>query len=136
MYSRDFHIIHLAHWKLDEKAVHGRTRVSLSLTKLLSVATATWPAALVEGTAAKSSNKALCWGHVLLKKARLAKDRGRSTIVALVNLEHIKNAESSGRRCAPCPYQDETRLADYEPSERNSSSALKARWGSASYRTL
>ncbi len=98
MYVQDFHIIHSAHWRLDPKAMHGHTRVSESLMMLLSVSTATRPAALVEGGSAKGSNKALWWKHVLLMKVPCTKNPGQSTIVALVNLEHIKNAESSGRR--------------------------------------
>jgi len=98
MYVQDFHIIHSAHWKYDEKALHGYIRVSEDLAMLLSVATATRPAALVEGAAAKGTNKVLCWEHALLMKVSLVTDPGRSTILALVDLVHVKNAEGNGRK--------------------------------------
>ncbi|KAI9868969.1 MAG: hypothetical protein M1813_002792 [Trichoglossum hirsutum] len=58
-------------------------------------ATATRPEALIESDSARGSNKALSYKHITLLKAR---DEGRSSIFAIVDLIHIKNSREKGKR--------------------------------------
>jgi hypothetical protein len=98
MHVQDLYAILHAHWADDTKALHGLSRVQISLLLLLSAATATRPGALVESSSAKGSNKALSFEHVSIMKVGDVKDPSRSTIVAKVNLVHIKNSGGKGRR--------------------------------------
>jgi hypothetical protein len=70
--------------------------VQISVLLLLSAATATRPGALVESASNKGSNKALCFKYVALMKVRSLEDPKQSTIVANVNLVHVKNKEKDG----------------------------------------
>jgi hypothetical protein len=98
MYVQDLYAVLHALWVDDTKALHGRIRVQLSLILLLSGATATRPGALIKSGSARGSNKALSYEHVTLLKVRDTTDRECSTIVAKVNLVHIKNSRGKGRR--------------------------------------
>ncbi|KAJ9654854.1 hypothetical protein H2201_008928 [Coniosporium apollinis] len=98
MYVQDLYVVIHAHWAEDTKALHGRLRVEISLLLLLSAATTTRPGALVESGSAKGSNKALSYEHISIMKVRDVKDANRTTIVAMVNLVHVKNPGGKGRR--------------------------------------
>jgi hypothetical protein len=71
----------------DEKALHGFVRVVILLLLVLSAATATRPGAIV----------ALKFKDVELMKIRSVENPDRATIIANVNLEEVKNKDSSGR---------------------------------------
>ncbi|XP_014553171.1 hypothetical protein COCVIDRAFT_40741 [Bipolaris victoriae FI3] len=60
-------------------------------------AIATRLGAIVESTSAKGSNKSLSFRNIELLKVRSTVDPSRSTIVANVNLENIKNKEKDGK---------------------------------------
>ena len=97
MYVQDLYAISHALWVDDTKALHGFIRVQISLLLLLSAATATRPGALVESASAKGSNKALSFKDIELMKVRSLQEPGQSTIVANMNLEHVKNKEKDGK---------------------------------------
>jgi hypothetical protein len=63
----------------------------------LSAATAIRPGAIVESASAKGSNKALLFKNIELLKVCSIVDPSRSTIVANVNLENVKNKEKDGK---------------------------------------
>ena len=86
MFVQDFYAIIHALWVDDTKPLHGFIRLQIALLLLLSVASATRPGAL----------GALCFKDVQLMKVRSLKDANKSTIVANVNLEHVKNKERDG----------------------------------------
>lgn len=96
MFVQDLYAIHHALWVDDTKPLHGFIRIQISLLLLLSAATATRPGAIVESASNKGSNKALWFKDVHLMKVRSLKDHNKSTIVANVNLEHIKKKEKGG----------------------------------------
>jgi hypothetical protein len=96
MYVQDLYAILHALWVDDTKALHGFIRAQISLLLLLSAATGTRPGALVESASNKGSNKALWFKDIELLKVRSLKDRSRSTLVANVNLENVKNKERDG----------------------------------------
>lgn len=98
MFVQDLYVILHAHWALDPKPQHGRSRVEMSLILLLSGATATRPGALIESGSAKGSNKALSYQHISILKIRDVEDSTRSTVIAKVDLMHIKNSGGKGRR--------------------------------------
>ncbi|CAN9360413.1 unnamed protein product [Alternaria alternata] len=120
MYVQDLYAILHALWVDDTKPLHGFIRVQISLLLLLSAATATRPGAIVESASAKGSNKALSFKNIELLKVRSVVDPSRSTIVANVNLENVKNKEKDGK-----PYDEllEEILTDLpgalDPVERN-----------------
>ncbi|PZD22682.1 DUF3435 multi-domain protein, partial [Pyrenophora tritici-repentis] len=93
----DLYAILHALWVDDTKPLHGFIRVQISLLLLLSAATATRPGAIVESASAKGSNKALSFKNIELLKVRSVVDPSRSTIVANVNLENVKNKEKDGK---------------------------------------
>ncbi|KAF2194702.1 hypothetical protein K469DRAFT_547808 [Zopfia rhizophila CBS 207.26] len=93
MYVQDLYAILHALWVDDTKALHGFIRVEISLLLLLSAATATRPGALVESASDRGSNKALCFKDIEVMVVRSVEDLERSTIVANVNLENIKNKD-------------------------------------------
>lgn len=95
MYVQDLYAVLHALQVDDTKALHGQIRVQLSLMLLLSGATATRPGALIESGSARGSNKALSYKHITLLKAR---DGGRSSIFAIVDLVYIKNSGGKGKR--------------------------------------
>ncbi|KAI1663873.1 DUF3435 containing protein [Pyrenophora tritici-repentis] len=97
MYVQDLYAILHALWVDDTKPLHGFIRVQISLLLLLSAATATRPGAIVESASAKGSNKALSFKNIELLKVRSVVDPSRSTIVANVNLENVKNKEKDGK---------------------------------------
>ncbi|KAI1663563.1 DUF3435 containing protein [Pyrenophora tritici-repentis] len=97
MYVQDLYAILHALWVDDTKPLHGYIRVQISLLLLLSAATATRPGAIVESASAKGSNKALSFKNIELLKVRSVVDPSRSTIVANVNLENVKNKEKDGK---------------------------------------
>src|SRR5439155_9709123 len=97
IYVQDLYSILHALWVDDTKALHGRIQVQLSLMLLLSGATATRPGALIESGSARGSNKALSYEHITLLKVCDTTDRECSTIVAKINLVHIKNSGGKGR---------------------------------------
>jgi hypothetical protein len=88
---QDLYAILHALWVDDTKPLHGFIRVQISLLLLLGAATAMRPGALVESASSKGSNKAFSFKNIELIKVRSLTDLGQSTIVANVNLEHIKN---------------------------------------------
>ncbi|KAH7111146.1 hypothetical protein B0J11DRAFT_543970 [Dendryphion nanum] len=96
LFVHDLYPILHAIWIDDTKPLHSFIRVQISLLILLSAATATRPGALVESASNKGSNKAVCFKDVELWKVRSFKDPTRSTIVANLNLEHVKNKEKGG----------------------------------------
>ncbi|PVH90143.1 hypothetical protein DM02DRAFT_621147 [Periconia macrospinosa] len=96
MYVQDLYAILHALWVDDTKPLHGFIKAQISLLLLLSAATATCPGALVESASNKGSNKALWFKDIELMKVRSLKDRSRSTLVANVNLENVKNKERDG----------------------------------------
>jgi hypothetical protein len=81
----------------DTTPQHGFIRVQISLLLLLSAATATRPGAIVESASAKGSNWALLFKDIELMKVRYLEDLEKSSIVANVTLEHVKNKERDGR---------------------------------------
>ena len=87
MFVQDPYAIHHALWVDDKKPLHGYVRVVISLLLTLSAATATRPAAIV----------ALRFKDIELMKVPSIKDAKRTTIMANVNLEEVKNKDSSGR---------------------------------------
>ncbi|KAF1838361.1 hypothetical protein BDW02DRAFT_636434 [Decorospora gaudefroyi] len=93
----DLYAIFHALWVDDTKPLHGFIRVQISLLLLLSAATATRPGAIVKSASAKGSNKALSFKNIKLLKVRSVVDPSRSTIVANVNLENVKNKEKDGK---------------------------------------
>ena len=97
MYVQDLYAILHALWVDDTKPLHGYIRVQISLLLLLSAATATRPGAIVESSSAKGSNKSLSFRNIELLKVRSTVDPSRSTIMANVNLENIKNKEKDGK---------------------------------------
>lgn len=96
MFVQDLYAILHALWVDDTKPLHGFIRIQISLLLLLSAATATRPGALVESASNKGTNKALWFKDVQLMKVRNLKDPNKSTIVANVNLEHVKNKTKDG----------------------------------------
>jgi hypothetical protein len=96
MYVQDLYAILHVLWVDDAKPLYGCIRVQISLLLLLSAATATRPEAIVESASAKGSNKALSFRDIELLQVRSIADPSRSTIVANVNLETIKNNEKGG----------------------------------------
>ncbi|KAF2647143.1 hypothetical protein K491DRAFT_723683 [Lophiostoma macrostomum CBS 122681] len=96
MYVQDLYAILHALWVDDTKPLHGFIRVQISTLLLLSAATATRPGALVESASNRNSNKALCFKDVIVIKVRSVENPRRSTVVANVNLEHVKNKEKGG----------------------------------------
>jgi hypothetical protein len=96
MFVQDLYAILHALWVDDIKPLPGFIRIQISLLLLLSAATATRPGALVESASNKGSNKALCFKDVELMKVRSIGDPKKSTIIANVNLEHIKNKGKGG----------------------------------------
>ena len=125
MYVQDLYSVLHALWVDDTKALHGRIRVQLSLMLLLSGATATRPGALIESGSARGSNKALSYEHITLLKVCNTTDREHSTIVAKVNLVHIKNSGGKGRRYVLAILYTAMPFTDCIKG-RNSYSALKA----------
>lgn len=101
MFVQDLYAILHALWVDDTKPLHGFIRIQISLLLLLSAATATRPGALVESASNKGSNKALYFKDVQIMKVRSLKDPNKSTIVANVNLEHVKNKEKDGTPYVP-----------------------------------
>ncbi|KAF1358608.1 hypothetical protein EJ07DRAFT_166844 [Lizonia empirigonia] len=97
MYVQDLYAILHALWVDDTKPLHGYVRVQISLPLLLSAATATKPGAIVESASAIGSNKSLSFKNIELLKVRSIADPSRSTIVANINLENIKNKEKNGK---------------------------------------
>jgi hypothetical protein len=97
MYVQDLYAIFHALWVDDTKPLHGYIRVQISLLLLLSAATATRPGAIVESASAKGSNKSLSFKNIEVMKVRSIVDPGRSTIIANVNLENIKNKDKNGK---------------------------------------
>ena len=97
MYVQDLYVILHALWVDDTKPLHGFIRVQISLLLLLSAATATRPGALVESASAKGSNKALSFKDINLMVVRSLKHPEKTTIIANVNLEHVKNKERDGK---------------------------------------
>ncbi|EMD65860.1 hypothetical protein COCSADRAFT_310320 [Bipolaris sorokiniana ND90Pr] len=97
MYVQDLYAILHALWVDDTKPLHGYIRVQISLLLLLSAATATRPGAIVESASVKGSNKSLSFRNIELLKVRSTVDPSRSTIVANVNLENVKNKEKDGK---------------------------------------
>jgi hypothetical protein len=97
MYVQDLYAILHALWVDDTKPLHGFIRIQISLLLLLSATTATRPGAIVESASAKGSNKALSFKNIKLLKVRSIVDPSRSTIVANVNLENVKNKEKDGK---------------------------------------
>jgi hypothetical protein len=97
MYVQDLYAILHALWVDDTKPLHGYIRVQISLLLLLSAATATRPGAIVESASAKGSNKSLSFKKIEVMKVRSIVDPGRSTIIANVNLENIKNKDKNGK---------------------------------------
>lgn len=96
MYVQELYAILHALWVDDTKILHGIIRAQIALLLLLGAATATRPGALVESASNKGSNKALWFKDVDLMKVRSVKDPSRSTLVANVNLENVKNKERDG----------------------------------------
>jgi hypothetical protein len=96
MYVQEFYAIMHALWVDDMKPLAGFIRIQISLLLLLSAPTATRPGALVESASNKGSNKALCFKDVELMKVRCTSDPDKSTIIANVNLEHVKNKDKGG----------------------------------------
>jgi hypothetical protein len=97
MFVQDLYAVLHALWVDDTKPLHGFIRVQVSLLLLLSAATGTRPGAIVESASAKDSKKALSFKNIELMKVRSIKDPSRSTILANVNLENIKNQERGGK---------------------------------------
>jgi len=97
IYVQDLYAILHALWVDDTKPLHGFIRVQISLLLLLSAATATRPGAIVKSVSAKGSNKALSFKNIKIIKVRSTVDPSRSTIIANVNLENIKNKEKDRR---------------------------------------
>ncbi|OAL56175.1 hypothetical protein IQ07DRAFT_639770 [Pyrenochaeta sp. DS3sAY3a] len=96
MFVQDLYAILHALWVDDTKPLHGFIRIQISLLLLLSAATGTRPGALVESASNRGTNKALCFKDVQLMKVRSLEDPTKSTIVANVNLEHVKNKSKNG----------------------------------------
>ncbi|RYN70824.1 hypothetical protein AA0117_g10090 [Alternaria alternata] len=97
MYVDDLYVILHAFWVDDSRPLLGFFRIQVSLLLLLCAVTASRPGAIVEGASAKGSNKALLFKHIELIKVRTIEDASKSTIVANVTLENVKNKETSGK---------------------------------------
>lgn len=97
MFVQDLYAILHALWVDDTKALHGLIRLQIAFLLLLSAATGTRPGAIVESASAKGSNKSLSFKDIELLKVRSIEDPSRSTIVANVNLENVKNREKGGK---------------------------------------
>ncbi|KAF1994495.1 hypothetical protein P154DRAFT_447496, partial [Amniculicola lignicola CBS 123094] len=65
----------------------------ISLLLLLSTTTATWLGALIKSVSNKGSNKALYFKDIELIKVHYISNLSKSTIIANMNLEYIKNKE-------------------------------------------
>jgi hypothetical protein len=97
MYVQDLYTILHALWVDNTKPLYGFIRVQILLLLLLSAPTATRPGAIVKSASAKGSNKALSFKNIGLLKVRSIVDPSRSTVVANVNLENVKNKEKDGK---------------------------------------
>ena len=97
MFVQDLYAVLHALWVDDVTPQHGFIRVQIALLLLLSAATATRPGAIVESASAKGSNRALSFKDVELMKVRNLGDSKKSTIIANITLEHVKNKERDGR---------------------------------------
>ncbi|KAF2008362.1 hypothetical protein BU24DRAFT_469047 [Aaosphaeria arxii CBS 175.79] len=86
MFVQDLYAILHALWVDDTKALPGFIRDQLSLLLIISAATATRPGAIVQ----------LQFKDIELLKVRCVEDPSRSTLVANVNLEHVKNKDKEG----------------------------------------
>ena len=93
IYVQDLYAILYALQVDDTKPFYSFIRVQISLLLLLSAATATRLGAIVESASAKGSNKALSFKDIEIMKVRSVVDPSRSTIIANINLENIKNKE-------------------------------------------
>jgi hypothetical protein len=97
MYVQDLYAVLHALWVDDTEPLHGYMRVQTSLLLLLSAATASRPGAIVESASARGSNKSLAFKNIEILKVRSITNPSQSTIVANVNLENIKNKDTSGK---------------------------------------
>jgi len=96
LFVQDLFPISRALWIDDSLPLPGLMRVQISVLILLCAATGTRPGTLVESADNKGSQEVLQFKDVEIMKVRSVKDPNESTIVAHVNLVHVKNKERNG----------------------------------------